>query len=84
MEQPKEQLTLLEWMVEHSKRQNISDLKYLSPLEKAELANLIDYRVKAEDYSLFTWNDAINYLLGEATKDSQEHAKAFLILKMRE
>ena len=62
--------------------QYISDLRYLTQYQRSILATAIE-GYDAEDYSLFEWNDALQYLCGKPPEVSTMEAKEALLKLLR-
>ncbi|MBR0384474.1 MAG: hypothetical protein IJH61_07290 [Eubacteriaceae bacterium] len=84
MNRQKTRPSLLDRLTSQSNRQLISDLNYLTPAEAQDLANAIESRIDAGDYSLEEWNSVLAYLLRETPKATPAQAKAALIAGLRE
>ena len=60
----------------------ISDLHWLGAARRAQLAREVE-RLGAADASLHEWNDALEYLLGQAPRETPEAAQAALIAGLK-
>lgn len=60
----------------------LSDLHWLSGGQKMRLAREIE-RIEAPEASLHEWNDALEYLLGQAPRDTPETARDALIAGLK-
>ena len=60
----------------------ISDLHWLGAARRAQLAREVE-RLGAADASLHEWNDALEYLLGQAPRDTPETARDALIAGLK-
>lgn len=74
---------LLDKASEYMGCQYLSDLRFLAPYQRCILAAHIEtYAV--EQYSLFEWNDALDYLCREAPCVSASLAKESLLKLLRQ
>ena len=74
----KAQAPLLETLARRLDCAYLSDLKYLGPARRRELAELVR-AMPEQEASCREWNDALNYLGGEAAALSAAAARAALL-----
>lgn len=71
-------LPLLDLLADEMKCDYLSDLRFLSPERKRELAERLK-KIAPEAYDLQVWNDALVYLVGEAAEETAAAAKNRLV-----
>lgn len=71
-------LPLLDLLADEMKCDYLSDLRFLSPERKRELAERLK-KISPEAYDLQVWNDALVYLAGEAAQETAAAAKNRLV-----
>ena len=70
--------SLLDAMAIQSRREYLSDLKYLQDWELIRLGRTLE-KAPAKAAALFEWNDALAYLAGAPPEQTQEAARERLI-----
>ena len=74
---------LIDYLANALQCEYLDDLHRLDRERKQYLADFI-CPLKEEDYSLFQWNDALEYLVGESAKPTAAEAKELLLQKLME
>ena len=74
---------LLEEAAAYMECQYLSDLRFLSPYQRCVLAAHLE-RHDAQRYTLFEWNDALEYLSGYAAESTAEEARSKLLYSLRQ
>lgn len=59
----------------------LSDLKFLQPWERVQLAQVLT-NVLPDEISLFEWNDALEYLTREPPRQTRQAAKEQLVTSL--
>lgn len=76
-------ICLIEYLASALQCEYLADLHRLDRERKRYMADFIR-PLKEEDYSLFQWNDSLEYLVGESTKSTAAEAKELLLRKLSE
>lgn len=76
-------LALLDEAAAYMGCQYLSDLHYLTPYQRCVLAAHLE-RLDMANYTLFQWNDALEYLSGYAPETTASNAKNTLLRSLRE
>ncbi len=76
------EVTLLDYFQWKLRCEYISDLHWLEAARRAQLAREVE-RLGAADASLHEWNDALEYLLGQAPRETPEAARDALIAGLK-
>lgn len=75
-------LSLLDEAATYMGCQYLSDLHYLTPYQRCVLAAYLE-RYDAQSFTLFEWNDALEYLSGCNAEDTVSAAKEKLLQTLR-
>ncbi len=62
---------------------SVSDLHALNSADRKRLVQILS-KIQTNDYSLFQWNDALDYLADECAQDTEEKARELLCLRLKE
>jgi len=76
------ELSLLDEAAAYMECQYLSDLHYLTPYQRCVLAAHLE-RFDTQSFTLFEWNDALEYLSGGDAEDTASAAKEKLLQSLR-
>ncbi len=77
-----EKTGLLDYLTAQMNYAYLSELRFLSREERNDLIREID-RIPSEDFSLWEWNDALEYLAKGKSKPNTEEAKSELLSMLK-
>jgi len=80
---PGKTMTLLELMAEYGGFDYISDLRFLSCIERCRLSRIIERQLPLETATLEEWNEALRYLTCAPPAQDAEAARILLLKQLR-